>query len=1011
MAAGREGKVLQDSVLSIGAALAAHMGDSRPGLFSSAGWKGKIIARAMASEAFRVALLRFVDVLPAVPDDARAMRLAGEYFDDLGGDAAEILGRGARALTRGGPFGKAAAKMLRAQVIDLARQFILGEDIDAAFPHLLELWREGCGVSVDLLGEATLGREQAKHYSQSYRSLMEAIEIAGRDWPSPTAAEEAGRGSVSPRINVSVKLSALDPLLDAVAWDASLERARAALRPVFLRALELGAHVQVDMEHSALKELTLTAFRTLLEEDAFATGPSCGIVLQTYLKSAPEDLDALAKWARRRRRKITVRLVKGAYWDQEVLTHRARGWPPPVWEHKWQTDRCYETLSVRLLEEREWLFPAFAGHNLRSIAHAAARAQGMGVDRGGYEFQVIYGMAEPLRRALLAEGFNVRAYCPVGDLLPGMAYLVRRLLENTANTSMLRRMYAERGEEALGGARLAELLRPPDAPPAPDTPPAGLVPATPLPPPSVAGFRNQPLTDFAQAPARAAFGAALARARNEPGKGKGEDHPAVLDGREVHTGEWLESLNPATGSPVGRVAACGPEQVRAAVAGAVAVRDTWMNTPVAERCALLVATADILRRDRHSLAAQELFEVGKGWRDADADVAEAIDFLEYYADQMQRLSVPRQLGNYPGEDNRAGYLPRGVAAVIAPWNFPLAIPCGMVAAALVTGNPVVFKPSERAPLMGARLCAAFREAGAPDGVLQFVPGTGPDVGWPLVQHPEVELIAFTGSRAVGLAIHEAAARVSPTSRSVKRVIAEMGGKNALIVDETADLDEAAVAILNSALGFQGQKCSACSRVIVLDAVHDELVERLIAGMEAWTIGSPENPDNRIGPVIDARAQSGIRAYLEVGKSEGHLAYFARDVPGRGFYVGPALFTGIRPEHRLAQEEIFGPVIAVLRCRSLSEAVTVANGVDYALTGGLFSRSPAAIREVSDRMRVGNLYINREITGALVGRQPFGGFRFSGIGSKAGGEEYLPQFMVSRTVTENTLRRGFAPDAR
>jgi RHH-type transcriptional regulator, proline utilization regulon repressor / proline dehydrogenase / delta 1-pyrroline-5-carboxylate dehydrogenase len=342
--------------------------------------------------------------------------------------------------------------------------------------------------------------------------------------------------------------------------------------------------------------------------------------------------------------------------------------------------------------------------------------------------------------------------------------------------------------------------------------------------------------------------------------------------------------------------------------------------------------------------------------------------------------------------------------VIAPWNFPLAIPFGMVAAALVTGNAVVFKPSERSPLLGRLLTEILIAAGVPPGVLICVPG-GPEIGQALVTHPLVATIAFTGSKSVGLRILEAAGQVSSGQLGVKRVLAEMGGKNAIIIDETADLDEAIAGVVSSFTGYAGQKCSACSRAIVHQAVYEPFIMRLREAVLSLDIGDPLDPGTQVGPVIDARAQASIQQFMAIGNKEGR-ALVQRSVDGPGYFVGPAVFTEIEPRHRLAQEEIFGPVLAVIKADSFTDALHVANGTDYALTGGVYTRSPANLARAREQFDVGNLYLNRPITGALVGRQPFGGHRFSGVGAKAGGEDYLPQFMVVRVISENTLRRGF-----
>ncbi len=384
-------------------------------------------------------------------------------------------------------------------------------------------------------------------------------------------------------------------------------------------------------------------------------------------------------------------------------------------------------------------------------------------------------------------------------------------------------------------------------------------------------------------------------------------------------------------------------------------------------------------------------------------------FSTYYAGEMRRLAVPIRMGDAPGELNQLVYRPRGLAAVLSPWNFPLAIPAGMVSGALVTGNAVLFKPSERAPLTGYVLVEIFRDAGLPEGVLQFLPGEA-EVGRRLVTHHGISVIAFTGSKAVGLDIIAEAGRVRPGQHEVKKVIAEMGGKNAIIVDETADPDEAVAGVTASFLGYQGQKCSACSRLILLDTIHDAFVDRLVEAVRSVRIGMPDDPGTGLGPLIDERAVQKVLSYIEIGEKEGR-AVLRPDLahrPGPNF-LGPAIFTGIRPEHRLANEEIFGPVLAVLRARDFEEALTFANATDYALTGGLYSRSPRNIARARDAYLVGNLYINRGITGALVGRQPFGGARLSGTGAKAGGPDYLAQFMTTAVISEQTLRRGFSPD--
>jgi RHH-type proline utilization regulon transcriptional repressor/proline dehydrogenase/delta 1-pyrroline-5-carboxylate dehydrogenase len=491
----------------------------------------------------------------------------------------------------------------------------------------------------------------------------------------------------------------------------------------------------------------------------------------------------------------------------------------------------------------------------------------------------------------------------------------------------------------------------------------------------------------------------------------GENVPVVIGGKRETSAEVFERPDPSnTARIASRAFFATPEQAERAVAAAHDAFPGWRDTPAADRAALLRRVADEFARRRFEIAAWQVFEVGKPWREADADVAEAIDFCRFYAAEMERLAVPRRR-DVPGEWNELFYDARGPAAVIAPWNFPLAILTGMAAAAIVAGNPVVLKPSEQSTRVAYFLQEALEAAGAPPGVANFLPGAGESVGPVLVRDPRVALIAFTGSKAVGLGILRDAAEVRPGQREIKRVIAELGGKNAVIVDEDADLDEAVLGVLASTIGFSGQKCSACSRAIVVGSAYEPFCARLADAVRSIRIGPAEDPATTLGPVVDADAHERILNYVEIGKSEGRLLAqvpVPSELIGRGYYVPATVFGDCPPDGRVCQEEIFGPVLAVLRAADLDEALALADDTPYALTGGLYSRSPRNIEIVRRELRVGNLYINRKITGALVDRQPFGGARMSGVGSKAGGPDYLLQFLIPRTITESVMRRGFAP---
>ena len=509
-------------------------------------------------------------------------------------------------------------------------------------------------------------------------------------------------------------------------------------------------------------------------------------------------------------------------------------------------------------------------------------------------------------------------------------------------------------------------------------------------------FKNEPLSDFRGNPRQFEQ---MKEAVEKVGKELGREYDLVIGGRRIKTPEKFCSSNPAhPDQVVGAFSKGNGELAGQAVRTADEVFKTWSRTPAEKRVELLLKTSKILRERKYIYAAWMVYEVGKSWAEADADVAEAIDFAEFYAREMLRLAPPQPLTPVPGEKNFLRYIPLGVGVVIPPWNFPLAILVGMTLASIVAGNTVVLKPSSDSPTIGYKFFEALEEAGMPPGVVNFLPGPGSSVGDVLVGHPRTRFVAFTGSKQVGLGINELAAKTVPGQLWVKRVIAEMGGKDSIVVDAETDLDAAVEGVAASAFGYQGQKCSACSRAIVVESVYDSFLEKLKRRVDQIKVGPPADPATYMGPVINGRAKQSILEYIEIGKREGRLVV-GGESPGPGYFVQPTVIADVPAKGRIAQEEIFGPVLAVIKARDFDDALEIANNTEYGLTGAVYTKDRKKLEKAAESFFVGNLYLNRKCTGALVGGHPFGGFNMSGTDSKAGGHDYLLLFTQAKTVTE------------
>src|SRR5712692_8252699 len=507
-------------------------------------------------------------------------------------------------------------------------------------------------------------------------------------------------------------------------------------------------------------------------------------------------------------------------------------------------------------------------------------------------------------------------------------------------------------------------------------------------------FKNEALTDFTRPENRQAQGEALEQVKSE----LGQTYPLIIGGEKIFNKETFASVNPSQPDQViGYFARASVEQADEAVKAAAAAFETWKRVPAEERAGYLFAAADLLKQRRFYVNAWMIYEVGKSWPEADADTAEAIDFLEFYAREMVRLAEDHPLVKIEGEDNELVYIPLGVGAVIPPWNFPVAIMVGMTSASFVTGNTVVLKPSSTSPMIAWQFMRILEDVGLPAGVVNFLTGSGSIIGDALIEHPMVRFIAFTGSRDVGLRINELAAKPRKGQRWLKRTILEMGGKDAVVVDETADLNAAAEGIVASAFGFQGQKCSAGSRAIVVEQVYDQVLQKVIEKTKQLKVGDVTQADTHMGPVVDENALKKITDYIEIGKHEGRLAAGGGH-HGPGYFIEPTVFADVDPHARIAQEEIFGPVLTVIKAKDFDEALHIANDTEYGLTGSLYSKDEKHIERAKQEYFVGNLYFNRKSTGALVGVHPFGGFNMSGTDSKAGGSDYLLLFTQAKAIS-------------
>ncbi len=1003
-----EEKLLEVATRRIGEEIFQRAEAEAPSVFSMEFWQQQAMDWLTQDEDLKLRLFRFIEVLPALGSRPAVARHLAEYLrpDEAAQRSLPPLLQFALGYRHEASlFANLVAELARLGCGTMAQQFIAGSTPEEAISAVLRLRGQGMAFTLDVLGETVIADSVARAHQELYIHLINELGKETGAWAPVPLIDLAPWGPL-PRVNVSLKLTAIvasfDPIDPAAATEAALDR----LRPILRAARDNGSFLNIDMEHYAVKDLTLNLYKRVLSEPEFRDWPDCGLVIQCYMPDGRRDLAELIEWARGRGTPITVRLVKGAYWDSEAAKAVLNGWPIPLFTRKWQSDAAFEEVARMMLENADIIRPAFASHNVRSIAAVLALQDALSLPPRTAEIQMLTGMGNPLKRAMVAMNQRLRVYAPCGEQMTGMAYFIRRLIENTANESFLRQTFTEQTPVQTLLCRPAQQTHITD---------------TPLPKPFIQDnreyanmkpFENEPDVDFSRAENRAAMEEALETVRTRCGR----DYPAIIDHRPAETGDWLESHNPSRSDQVvGRTAICDRAVADRAVSAARAAAESWTATPADQRATVLDRAADILHDRRLEAGAWMILEAGKTWREAQGDLMETVDYLRFYAREARALFGRTRLRDYPAEASQYIYEPRGVVVVIGPFCFPMALLTGMTAAALVTGNTVIVKPAETASVCAAKMIDVLIEAGLPAGVLNFVPGRGEQVGQYLVEHAGVDMIAFTGSRDVGCGIIDSARHLRAGQVAFKHVIAEMGGKNAIIVDDDADLDEAVQATIASAFRYSGQKCTACSRVIVLTEVYDAYLAKLVEAAGGIRPASAELPGTTVGPLIDAEAVERARRYVEIGKKEarcvleGERSGTGDEVASPdGCFFSPVIFADVPPGARIAQEEVMAPILSVIRARDFEQAIDIANTTCYALTGGVYSRSPGNIDLAKRRLRVGNLYVNRRITASRVDRQPFGGFNLSGLGTKSGGPDYLQQYTVPRTISENTMRQGFAP---
>ncbi|MFM7458964.1 MAG: proline dehydrogenase family protein [bacterium] len=939
-------------------------------LLDLAWWSQQVLLFSSKNPRLQKQLFKFVDLYPSLKTPEMVSKYLLEYMREEDLFLGDLIYFAARL-----PLGASLIDYFtKFGVKSLAKNFIVDNDERKLSKKIEELRFSGLDCTLDILGELAISQEESEKYLQTYLDLLET----------------------KPSIALSVKLSSLCPQIKASAYEVNKKILKDNLAKIFRAALGNGSEITIDSEHYDTKTLFFDTVKELLLTEEFKHWSGAGVVIQAYLKESKSDLISFIEFSQKRKASLKIRLVKGAYWDYERAVAIQNNWNIPVYERKVETDKNYEELLELLFKNNKYIFPAIASHNIRSIALTIELAKLYKVDKDRYEFQFLYGMLDHMKFFLCERAYGVRVYLPCGDLVEGMAYLVRRLLENTANDSFL--------FQSLSDDNLDKLIQ---------KPVSNNLLSIKLDDCADQEFTNSPLLDFSKIRTRFEMQFAIEQLMKQIAQRPLEVYP-IVNGKDVLLRKTFASVNPSQKNQVVAYAhAAEISDVNFAVNNSKRVFMWWSHLAVQKRIKIMKAFARLLERKRQDYAALLILEVAKTWNEANAELSEAIDFIYYYAEQAESLFSENELRSLPGEANTNFYKALGVTAVISPWNFPLAILLGMTSAALLTGNTVVIKPSEEAPAIAYKLVTdlnkvirdsfPFKDIKYAESVVQLLLGSGTEIGAELVKHKDVNLITFTGSHEIGMQINRS---LNEHPHLKKKLIAEMGGKNAIVADETADLDQLIPAILKSAFSFSGQKCSACSRLILVSSIYERVKERLVAAVGAISVGPAYLAESEMSSLINEKAFQKFQTYLNLARREASVLVDSNmDMDKDSFKVTPVIVENVSPRSTLAQDEIFAPILCLFAVDDFNSAIDLANDSKYGLTGAIFSRSPENIDYAKENFNLGNLYINQACTGAIVSRQAFGGTKLSSIGYKAGGPNYLLQFLEEKTVTENTMRHG------